>query len=159
MGVYRTAQICLNGHVINDSADEHTERNQKFCSLCGQPTIMNCPNCNEKIRGCYYVPGVLKSWKYSAPAFCYNCGKPYPWTDEKLKAANELIAEDEQLSQSEKETLALALPDIISETPRTQLAATKFKKLIGKAVSVTGEGLKQILVDIASETAKKILWP
>jgi hypothetical protein len=160
MGTYRVAQICINGHVINDSADEFSERNKKFCSYCGQPTIMNCPSCKESIRGFYYVSGVISlSHIYSEPSFCHNCGKPYPWTESKLNAAQELISEDERLSKEDKETLSLALPDLVTDTPKTQLAATRFKKLISKAVSATGEGLKQILVDIVSESAKKMLWP
>jgi hypothetical protein len=120
---------------------------------------MNCPECNTSIQGYYYSPNVLSIPSYDPPAFCHNCGKPYPWTKDKLHAAQELILEDESLSPDDKEVLSKALPDLVADTPRTQLAATRFKKLIGKAVTLTSEGLKQILIDIASETAKKMLYP
>jgi hypothetical protein len=45
MSYYHTAQICLNGHIINESIEEYPEKNEKFCSLCGSETITECPSC------------------------------------------------------------------------------------------------------------------
>jgi hypothetical protein len=157
MGYYRTAQICLNGHVINDSADAYPEMNQTFCKECGQPTITNCSKYNQPIRGCYYEPGCFFGGHYTPPAFCCNCGQPYPWTEAKLEAAKALIEDDEQLGLDEKGILSSALSDLIVDTPRTQLAISRFKKLTSKALSATGEGLKSILIEICSEAVKKSL--
>jgi len=92
------------------------------------------------------------------PSFCPNCGKPYPWTEEKLKAAKELTDEFENLSPEERETLKKSLDDIVRDTPQTPIAATRFKKLVAKAGKVAADGLRDILVDIASEAAKKAIW-
>ncbi|MDI3312551.1 MAG: DUF2321 domain-containing protein [Thermoanaerobacterium sp.] len=158
MGYYYIGQVCLNGHPITGNYDAYPEFRKNFCPDCGQPTITECPHCKSKIQGSYFSPGVISTKPFIPSAFCYNCGKAYPWTEEKLKAAKELIAEDESLSIQDKEILNQSLPDIISETPRTQLAAARFKKIASKALTITSEGLKQILIEIVSETTKKMLW-
>ena len=93
------------------------------------------------------------------PSFCPDCGEPYPWTEAKLKAAQELTDLNEDLSPEEREILKKSFDDIIRDTPKTPVAATRFKRLIAKAGPVVAEGFRKILVDIASETAKKIIWP
>lgn len=156
IGTYYTAQVCLNGHVINDSANVYPENTEKFCGSCGKPTIMNCPTCNIKIRGFYYVEGVLSLRSMTtAPAFCYNCGTPYPWTELALQAANEIIFEDENLTQTEKEKLNESLPDIISETPKTQLASTRIKKDLATTGKFTAEAIRQFVIDFGCDLAKK----
>ena len=158
MGQYYVAQICLNGHIITGSADEYPMFKKKFCPDCGQPTIMQCKYCKADIQGNYDSPGVFDFGNYKRPTFCHNCGNPYPWTEEKLNAALKLIAEDDELSDSDKQILSQSLPDLMINTSKTQLAATRFKKFVRSATSVTGEGLKQILVEVVSETAKKLIW-
>lgn len=159
MGTYRIAQVCLNGHLITDSADVHPENKENFCSKCSAKTITNCPNCNDPIPGYYDVPGVFSFGETSIPRFCRNCGNPYPWTETALEAARTLINEDENLSSDDKQKFSETLPDLIVEspTPKTQLAATRFKRFLSKSVSYTAEGLREIIVDIASESIKKSL--
>jgi len=50
------------------------------------------------------------------------------------------------------------LDDLIVETPRTQLAAVRFKNLAAKAGRETAGALRSIIVDIASEAAKKAIF-
>ena len=95
----------------------------------------------------------------SAPAFCLHCGASYPWTDARLKAARELAHELDGLSAAEKEALAKSLDDLVKDTPSTPVAATRFKKLTVKAGKGTVAAFRDILVDIVSETAKKMIWP
>jgi hypothetical protein len=90
-------------------------------------------------------------------SFCGNCGMPYPWTERKLSAAAELLAEDETLNATEKEQLTDSLTEMTSENPRTTLAATKFKKLAAKAGRGLGDALQKTLVNVLSETAKKVM--
>ena len=92
------------------------------------------------------------------PIFCPDCGKPYPWTEAKLKAAKELTDLLEELEPEEREILKKSFNDIVRDTPQTTVAATRFKRLAAKAGKVAADGLKDILVDIASETAKKLIW-
>ena len=92
---YRTAQICLNGHIITDETGEGQEKD--FCTDCGEPTIVKCPNerCNEPILGAQIehdpLYGGTRIGLYTPPRFCHACGSPYPWTVSYLKAAEELI--------------------------------------------------------------------
>lgn len=159
MGNYRVAQICMNGHVITDSADAYPQHKENFCSTCGKPTIMSCPECDTPIRGDYYVTGFGGSSNYKKPLYCHNCGKPYPWTKTILDTAQEIIEYDEKLSSDEKVILQDTITDIVNDSPKTQLATSKYKSVISKALSNTGDALKQILIEIASETAKKTLFP
>jgi len=155
---YDVAQICLNGHVVNDSAVGSPEHNKKFCDLCGKPTITSCQNCESPIQGYYYMESVT-GYGYDRPAFCPQCGHAYPWTQAALDAAREFADELDELNGEEKELLKRSLDDIVGDTPRTPLAATKFKKYAAKAGKAAADSLKSILINVASETAKKLLWP
>jgi hypothetical protein len=125
---YDVAQICLNGHVINDSVKKFPEFNKKFCDKCGAATITNCPNCNAEIQGEYYAEGVISISHYTTPAFCSNCGKPYPWTEVKIQVAHDLAQELENISDDDKEILTQSINEIVKDSPRTTFAATRFKK-------------------------------
>jgi hypothetical protein len=92
-----------------------------------------------------------------ADAFCWNCGTPYPWTERQFAAAGELVSEDELLSAQDKEQLTATFVDMTSENPRTTLAATRFKRLAARAGKGLGEAIQRTLVDVVSETAKKVI--
>ena len=156
---YDVAQICLNGHIINDSVKKYPRHNKKFCDKCGATTITNCPNCNTEIQGEYHVEGFIGISHYTAPAFCSNCGKPYPWIEDKIQAAHDLTQELENISEDEKGILAQSINEIVKDSPRTSLAATRFKKILSKTNKPIVDAFRNILVDIISETAKKLLWP
>jgi hypothetical protein len=153
---YDTAQVCLNGHTVNESARSHPEHNQKFCARCGVETIISCPECDHELRGAFR--GTLNFSDFVPPAFCHNCGHAYPWTEAKLKAAKDLISEAEKLSSEERESLSRSLDDLVRNTPSTQVAAMRFKKLLPKAGKEIAEAVRSIAVDILSEAAKKALF-
>jgi len=157
MGRYEVAQICLNGHVINARAGMWPHHNKDFCDKCGAATITRCPNCDTEIQGQY----IVGSWSsdYAAAAFCPYCGKPYPWIEAKIQSAHELAVELENISDEEKKTLAMSIDEITKDTPKTTLAATRLKKILLKAGKPIADAFRDILVDVASETAKKVLWP
>ena len=98
-------------------------------------------------------------WEFPAPSFCHGCGTAYPWTQARLMAARELAFELVALEPDEREALAKSLDDLVRDTPRTALAATRFKRLAAKAGSTAASGFKDILVSVVTETAKKIIWP
>lgn len=157
---YDVAQICLNGHVITDAVKEFPQHSKKFCDTCGARTITNCPHCNTEIQGYYNVEGVLSVSEYEPPKFCPNCGNSYPWTETKIQAAQELAEELENISKEKKKIITRDIGEIVKDTPRTQLAAMRFKKILSRVSNPTiVEAFKKILVDIVSETAKKIIWP
>jgi len=155
---YDTAQICMNGHVINKMASSSPQSNQKYCAECGVQTITACTDCNSPIRGDYYVPGVFCFSDYHKPSYCYNCGKSYPWTVASLEAARELADELKKLTIEERQQLKESFPDLVISTPKTVVAETRFKKLMKKAGSEAYDGMKSILIEVVSEAVKKSLF-
>jgi len=101
--------------------------------------------------------GTLDYTDLPLPSFCPDCGKLYPWTEAKLKAAQELTDELDSLSPEEREALKKSFDDIVRDTPQTKVAATQFKRLVAKVGKIAAEQLRELVVDIASETAKKII--
>lgn len=158
-GYYLTAQVCLNGHVITDSLEHSKGLSEKFCHVCGAETISECLNCHSPIQGEYYVDGlvVIGSEKASAPAYCHNCGEPFPWTTDALEATRMLIDEEADLNVEERENLKLSLPDLIAETPKTILATTRVKKAFMKGSEFFKDGLKQFVIDFACAVVKSQL--
>jgi hypothetical protein len=76
-----------------------------------------------------------------------------------LQAAQDLATVVENLSLEEKAQLRKSLDDLIRDTPQTQVAAMRFKQLMVKAGTATASAFRELLIDIASEAAKKALWP
>jgi len=155
---YDIAQICINGHIINDLAKEIPSHNKEFCEKCGKETITKCPSCTAEIQGRYNNGRQFCRPLDIPPAFCPSCGKPYPWTEAKMKAFREMVDELDEISPEEREKLKFSLNDIVSETPKTEVAGLKFKKILKKLGKDSYEGVRRILVDIAGETIKKNLF-
>lgn len=155
MAHYETALICLKGHVITSTIESSPESVTPFCTMCGSKTISSCPNCGARILGYHNIPGVIHAF-YDIPAYCHQCGKPYPWTEEKLKAAKELI-DLAEIPNEEKQSIKDDLPELMVDTPRTAVAVTKVSIFLKKASREIAHALRDILIDIASETAKKSL--
>ena len=156
---YDIAQLCLNGHVINSMLKLNPRRMEDYCHTCGEKTITTCPNCETPIRGSYHHAHIAGVISYFPPSYCYNCGKPLPWTERRINAAVELIREEAKLNSEEEQQVAESIQDIVGDTPRTQLGATRFKRTIAKLGQHSAIAVRDILVDIVSETAKKIIWP
>ena len=153
---YDVAQICLNGHVTNESTQHVPQHSQDFCEKCGQPTITACLNCETPIRGAYWSLG----WgTFDLPAFCGKCGETYPWTETKIEAAREMALELEDLDQDDRDALAGSIDDLVRETPLTPAAATRSKRILGKVGQDAYEAFRKILVDVVSDAARKLLWP
>lgn len=157
MGWQDTAQICLNGHLINSYYQDSPHNNQKYCDKCGEKTITECPDCGEAIKGKYHYDNIATLSEYEVPSYCHNCGSPYPWTTKKIMAAKEYVDFMEELSSEEKEALKKNIDDIITDSPRTKLASQKVKYYLTKVGKGLATGFKDILIDFASETAKKII--
>ncbi|MCJ0932626.1 DUF2321 domain-containing protein [Virgibacillus halodenitrificans] len=154
---YKIAQICLNGHIITGNVGGWRGESEKFCSNCGEKTIESCQECGGRIKGDYEA-----EWGYiaidSAPYYCINCGRPYPWTATILDNAVELVAFDDNLSLEQKELIKTTFPDLIVETPTTPVAIAKYKKAIKDAQEPIRDGLKQLFAKVVTETVKKSLW-
>lgn len=158
MGTYHVAEVCPNGHVSTSSADTSPELREKFCSSCGEPTMTQCPSCRAAIRGYYYVEGVFSLSEYTPPAHCHNCGSAFPWTARKIAGAVELVEVGGGLTDSEIVQLRTDLTELTRDSPKTQVASLRFKKAMAKVGSTVAQGVRDIVVDVLSEAAKKAIW-
>lgn len=153
------AQVCMSGHLISGAVDESPEGGKKFCDQCGKSTITKCPSCNSDIQGWASSTSPSYYSNFKPPAFCHNCGKALPWTKERIQAAKELAMQLDGLSDEEKEVFAKSIDEIAQDSPRAALGATRLKKIMAKIGGPIAGAFRDILVDVTSETAKKILWP
>lgn len=156
---YDLAQICVNGHVINSMAATSPSHNKKFCDECGAETMTACKNCSASIKGTYHYPSIIAvGLGYEPPKFCDNCGQPFPWTVNKLNAAAELTKLADNLDADEKIDLNKSIEDLVKETPNVPVAQVKVKKYLAKAGQEIKQGMRDILVDVVSETIKRTIW-
>lgn len=150
-----TAQVCKNGHLITEYFEE-SENRKPFCDECGEPTITECKNCDTNIQG-ERTEG-MPSLRFTVPKYCFNCGKPFVWTQRSLEAAEELANEFEELSKDEKETLKSSIFDLTKGGPKVQVAQNRFKRIMGKVGRESADAMKSILVDVVSEAVKKSIY-
>jgi hypothetical protein len=154
---YYQRQTCLNGHITSNTVGTPygNAHMQPFCGDCGAETVVNCPSCNQAQRGT--LRDAMTVGKKTPDAFCWNCGKAYPWTERQIAATAALVNEEEQLSEDDKRLLTSTLADLASDTPNTALAATRFKRIVGKVGGTFKTAMYKFIVDFTSETAKKIV--
>jgi hypothetical protein len=153
------AEVCPNGHVSTDSADVRPELREKFCSICGETTMTHCPNCKTSIRGGYHVEGVFGfGGEYTPPAFCHNCGQAFPWTERKVDAATDLVETSGKLSSDELAQFRTDLSELTKGSPSVQVASVRFKQTMARVGGAVAGGVRDIVVDILSEAAKKAIW-
>ena len=157
-GKYHTAEVCLNGHCTTSFVEENPERRGQYCPKCGSKTITQCLNCSANIRGRYVDPNFVDLvTKYKPPNYCHSCGKPLPWTERKISAAQELVEEIEELSEDEKEVLKQSIFELSQDSPKTELASIRYKKLLSKCRDYARQLLNSTVTSILTESAKKLL--
>jgi hypothetical protein len=100
---------------------------------------------------------VITNAFYQPPNHCHACGAEFPWKIAKLHAAKEQAAEIEGLDEHERQQLPAIIDDLASGGPRTELAAGRFNRIMKRVGPTVGSVLQRVVVDIASEAAKKLL--
>jgi hypothetical protein len=154
---FDVAQICLNGHVINTMAGKYPVYSAKFCATCGEPTIIACSGCQARIRG-IEEDGDFPS-TFSRPAFCLECGKPYPWTERATQAAIELFIEESGFTGEEAEQFQASVHEAVKDGPRTLLAGRRIATALKRVGPETIKAFRSIIVDVLGEAAKKAIFP
>ena len=148
--------FCTNGHKISDLL-ETPHYAYKCCEKCGKQIITTCPSCNEPIRGRVKSDFLLVAPEATVPAYCRKCGAPYPWTESALEAMELVLKEDDRCTDVEKAGLIEVLPDLLDDTPKTKLAALRFQKFTGKCGTFVAESLRDLIVQVGSAAALKLL--
>lgn len=155
---YYTMQVCENGHVVEERLEEQTCE-MAFCEECGAKNISACPTCGTSIKGEEIIGIATIGFEPEPPKYCYKCGDPFPWTRASLEALKELAELDDSLDEGDVKDLAVSAEEILSETPKTKVAAIRFKKILSRAGSETATAARELFVDIVAETAKRTIWP
>ena len=181
--LFDNAQICKAGHVVNIYKYLHSECNVKHCLLCPEEVISECPSCHQPIRGGYYCAKVFSQnaytgdamskrhshttthiqelttpENYQTPAYCHECGKPYPWTETLIKEADAIIDSFDELEVEQQKLLKERFPDLLSETPRSLSAALEFSKLIKGLNSVASAVGKGFLISLLEKHVPETLF-
>jgi hypothetical protein len=148
-GLHCAAQICLAGHV------QHCDGmpfDSKHCTKCGALCIDECFHCKEPIRGVQiYRPAT----DYSRPQFCHGCGRPYPWMEDRLKTARELLNHDDKLLLDDRNELWGLLQDVMSD-PKADLVPAK-KKLIDIKLGKATAYVREAILDLMAKTTAEVL--
>lgn len=156
-GRYYAAQICLRGHVHSSDGKAGLSsgglRPWEHCEECGNANITACPHCEAPIRG----QGVYLTSAYVRPSFCYTCARPYPWTQDRLQTARELLYHDDKLTEEDREKLWSLLKDVMS-SPKDDLAPAK-RKLIDINLGKAGQVTRDIITDLIAKTIAEIVRP
>jgi len=134
--------------VMMENPDRKERPVQAFCTQCGARNISACEYCKTPINH-RYAGDVHK--------YCAGCGKPFPWTETALMAATEYTDELEELSIEDKTILKATFTDLTVDSPKTEIAASRFKRILLKLAPNVAEAIRKMIVEIASETAVKLL--
>ncbi len=155
MKEYEKAQICESGHIISRRSSDFTT--DKFCSSCGAKILDVCPKCNAPFKGEPKNMEAAYLIKIKPPAYCYECGEPYPWTKRKMKAVAEEIKLEMELTEQQQKELISALPALVNEIPETRASAQKVKNILGFIGKAAANALIEEIVTFACSVAKEIL--
>jgi hypothetical protein len=155
-GFYDVMQVCRRGHIITNVAANEPQHISEHCPVCGAPTLVKCERCQAPLRGLYCHEGYL-SVATDRQSYCYECGEPHPWTEERLQAAREFAGEVDGLSEKDRTQLAKSFEDIASDNPRTTLGVLRIKKYMAKVGKPVSDLLYKFAVDVASATAVKLM--
>ncbi|MGA2914767.1 MAG: DUF2321 domain-containing protein [Sedimentisphaerales bacterium] len=152
---YDVQQVCENGHQITGCYNISPEKRQKYCQKCGASTIITCRDCGENIPGERIE---LDDWDGTVeiadvPSYCHNCGKPYPWTKNKIETAIQILTEYGNLDDQEKKTIEQDINNIAKDIPQAELSAMRIKRIWDKCSAAGYE----VIMEFASRTAAKIL--
>jgi hypothetical protein len=144
-GLYYDAQICLRGHVQSYACTPYTPGDH--CSKCGSACIDECSACQEPIRGL----AVNTKWTgYDPPSYCHGCGRAYPWMQERLATAKDLLDHDDKLLLEDRERLWGLLQYVMSD-PKSDLAPAK-RKLIDIDLEKAKEDTKDFIQGLIAKT-------
>ena len=111
----------------------------------------------QNIYSGFFFSGFVDLAEFRAPEFCHECGAPYPWTKAKIEAANEFVDDLDELDENEKSNFKKSIDEIVKNSPKSEMAVHKIGKLMKKLGQGAYIGARKLLVDISSETLKKLI--
>ena len=157
---YGTAIICRSGHVVNACVQSQREEHHAYCSKCGSDVITACPSCEASIPGARIVPRVditPPRLKF-APKYCPQCGSPYPWTQQAIEAAVDLIIESNRSLEASRQKIEQTLVDVVRETPRTAVAVARIREWLADASAASAAAFERVLTNVVSDVVKRAIF-
>ncbi len=104
------------------------------------------------------VPPALHGKPASPLSLCPSPATSMPWTESRIRAAKELADDIEHLRPRERELLKQSIDELLTDSPRADLAVVRFKRLIAKAGDDTHIALREILVLVVSDAVRRAIW-
>ncbi len=117
-----------------------------FCAECGTKGMSQCPSCKEFIA-------YDDSKVHHVPNYCTQYGQAFPWTITTLQLANE-YTDELDLSAEDKLTLKNSILDLTRDTPKTEIAIGRFKRVYAKVAPAAGTVLRGTIQAILTDYAK-----
>jgi hypothetical protein len=87
---------------------------------------------------------------YDPPSYCHGCGRAYPWMQERLATAKDLLDHDDKLLLEDRERLWGLLQYVMSD-PKSDLAPAK-RKLIDIDLEKAKEDTKDFIQGLIAKT-------
>ncbi len=152
-GTFYPAQICTKGHVLRSNDGLNPLQSGEHCPKCGNVCLDACSKCGMAIRG---ERVMVARVKYRPPNYCHKCGHPYPWMEDRLATARELLYHDDKLSIDDKNKNWDLLKDVMSDPQSTTAPAKKrlFEIGLAKALPATREFFLDLLAKLGAEIVK-----
>lgn len=150
---YDMAQICERGHLITDSGKTTPELLRDFCKECGSRTLTACLMCERSIDGRMINSGAY-GFEFPVPQYCVGCGSPFPWTTSRIDTLLEAI-EELEIDDGDKEKLKTSVIDIISETDKTPIAVSRYKRVVGALNERFQKMMWNVFSNVATATVKQ----
>jgi hypothetical protein len=85
---------------------------------------------------------------YELPYFCHKCGHPYPWMEERLRTARDVLDQDDKLTEDDRKALWPDLKYVMSD-PMADLVPEK-KKLISFKLGKAADWVREALLDLVA---------
>lgn len=156
MGYYDSARICPRGHVVNTKVGSNPHHNDKFCGKCARRR--SPPASTVRTRSAAATSRTLHGWDRAAtsarrsarPAESPSPGPRGLWPP---RTNGWRVAKN--LDQKEAAALRAALDEIIRDTPEAPTAALKVKGYMKKVGPIAAEGIKELVVAVASSDVAK----
>lgn len=142
---YGPAAVCRRGHVASSDLRLHPTEGSR-CPVCGSQLLTACPACEQRIRGEYFVSGVIAISAWSPSDFCDKCGAAFPWASWQARVwALENMLDDDDLDEPTRLRVTKLLEQVAADGEDFDLDSEKkvwgrikdlWPALLGKAWTV-----------------------
>ena len=132
VGLYDTARVRLNGHVVTSMSKSSPPHTRKSCEECGAKTMGECPKCYFAIPVRYCLSHANRVVPYDFPSHCGNCGDAHPWTMRSIQALALAVQGFEGLGSDDATKFQDNAAGIVNDIPMIKCASARLKSIIVK---------------------------